>query len=71
MTPNALATFSVENILNQQFTRYMAAYPFPDATVSGAFPLNFASPGITVKGSLRVRFADGIVEAQESKRVVK
>lgn len=40
-TEDVLAAFSVDNLLNEQYTRYM------DTT---------ASPGITFKGSLRIRY---------------
>lgn len=43
-TENVLAGIQVENLLNQYYVRYPEAFP---------------SPGITVKGSLRIRLAGG------------
>lgn len=54
VTPNALAGLTVENLLNEQYSRYMTSFPNP--TGSGN-PIPFPSPGISVKGSYRVRFA--------------
>ena len=50
---NALASLSVENLLNEQYTRYMTVFPNELTRSITGFP----QPGITVKGSLRVRFA--------------
>ena len=48
-----LASLSVENLLNEQYTRHMTVFPNElTRTITG-----FPQPGITVKGSLRVRFA--------------
>jgi len=54
---NILAALSIENLLNQQYARYMDVYP---ATGTSPFPEPFYQPGITIKGSLKMRFADGI-----------
>jgi outer membrane receptor protein involved in Fe transport len=52
---NALAALSVENLLNEQYTRHMTVFPNElTRTITG-----FPQPGIAVKGSLRVRFAGG------------
>ena len=52
---NALASLSVENLLNEQYTRHMTVFPNElTRTITG-----FPQPGITVKGSLRVSFAGG------------
>jgi hemoglobin/transferrin/lactoferrin receptor protein len=40
-TPDILASFTVDNLLNEQYTRYLDFLP---------------SPGVTVKGSLKIRF---------------
>ncbi len=56
INPNATAAFSVENLLNENYSRYLTAFPNP--TGSGA-PIAFPQPGVTFKGSLRVRFAGG------------
>jgi hemoglobin/transferrin/lactoferrin receptor protein len=39
--PDVLASFTVDNLLNEQYTRYLDY---------------LASPGVTVKGSLKIRF---------------
>jgi hemoglobin/transferrin/lactoferrin receptor protein len=54
-TPDILASFAVENLLNTEYTRYMTSYP--NATGSGT-PIGFPQPGITFKGALKVRFGD-------------
>ncbi len=54
--PNTLASLSVENLLNEQYTKYMTVYPNElTQTITG-----FPQPGITIKGALRIRFADGV-----------
>lgn len=54
VTPNAVAGLTVENLFNEQYSRYLTSYPNPAGTGN---PIPFPSPGITVKGSYRVRFA--------------
>jgi hemoglobin/transferrin/lactoferrin receptor protein len=54
-TPDILASFAVENLLNTEYTRYMTSYP--NSTGSGT-PIGFPQPGITFKGALKVRFGD-------------
>jgi hypothetical protein len=44
---------SIDNLLNVQYAQYMNAY------ASGSSILPFPSPGITVKGELRVRLGAG------------
>jgi hemoglobin/transferrin/lactoferrin receptor protein len=53
--PDVIAGFSIENLLNQEYARYLSAIPNP--TGSGS-PIALPSPGITFKGSLTVRFGD-------------
>jgi hemoglobin/transferrin/lactoferrin receptor protein len=53
--PDVMAGFSIENVLNQEYARYLSAIPNP--TGSGS-PIALPSPGITFKGSLTVRFGD-------------
>lgn len=53
--PDVLATFSVENLLNEQYSRYLTSYPSP---VTGAAPIAFPQPGITFKAGLQVRFGE-------------
>ena len=55
--PDALASFSVENLFNQQYSRYLDVAPSPGHGVNST-PLPLFSPGITVKGALTVRFSD-------------
>jgi outer membrane receptor protein involved in Fe transport len=55
--PDALASLSVENLLNQQYSRYLDVSPNPLHGLNST-PLPFFSAGITIKGSLRVRFSD-------------
>jgi hemoglobin/transferrin/lactoferrin receptor protein len=54
-SPEVTTAFSIENLLNVNYTPYLSAYANP--TGSGA-PLTFPAPGITVKASLKVRFGD-------------
>ena len=57
ITPGALAAFSVENLLNEQYSKYMTAYPNELLQQIVAFP----QPGITFKGSLKIRFDEGLL----------
>jgi hemoglobin/transferrin/lactoferrin receptor protein len=57
INPDALASFSVENLFNQQYSRYLDVAPSPGHGVNST-PLPFFSPGITIKGALTVRFSD-------------
>jgi outer membrane receptor protein involved in Fe transport len=52
-----LASLSVENLLNSQYSRYLDVAPSPGHGVNST-PLPFFSPGITIKGALTVRFSD-------------
>jgi len=61
-TPDVLASFSVENLLNWQYSRYMTAYPNP--TGQGV-PIAFPQPGLTLKGSIRVRFGEDFFKATQ------
>jgi hemoglobin/transferrin/lactoferrin receptor protein len=56
INPDALASLSVENLLNQQYSRYLDVAPSPGQGVNST-PLPFFSPGITIKGALTVRFS--------------
>ncbi len=60
--PDVLASMSVENLLNEQYSRYMTYYPNPNGTGS---PIAFPQPGITFKGSLKVRFSDDLLKSLE------
>jgi hemoglobin/transferrin/lactoferrin receptor protein len=51
--PGVLASLSIENLFNEQYARYMTAYPSPTGTGT---PIAFPQPGLTVKGSLKVQF---------------
>lgn len=55
--PNVLASFSIENLLNEQYTRYMTAYPNEITQTIVGFP----QPGITVKGTLKVLIDDDLI----------
>jgi hemoglobin/transferrin/lactoferrin receptor protein len=57
INPDALALLSVENLLNEQYSRYLSVAPSPGHGLNST-PLPFFSPGITVKGALTVRFSD-------------
>jgi hemoglobin/transferrin/lactoferrin receptor protein len=57
VNPDILASLSVENLLNKQYSRYLDVTPSPFHGLNST-PLPFFSPGITVKGSLTVRFSD-------------
>jgi outer membrane receptor protein involved in Fe transport len=47
INPDALASFSVENMFNQQYARYLDVAPSPGHGVNST-PLPFYSPGITI-----------------------
>jgi outer membrane receptor protein involved in Fe transport len=57
INPDALASFSVENLFNEQYSRYLDVSPNPNHGQNST-PLPFFSPGITIKGALTVRFSD-------------
>jgi len=57
INPDALASFSVENLFNQQYSRYLDVAPSPGHGVNSTL-LPFFSPGITIKGALTVRLSD-------------
>jgi hemoglobin/transferrin/lactoferrin receptor protein len=57
INPDTLASLSVDNLLNQQYAPYLNVSPSPLRGVNST-PLPFFSPGLTVKGSLTVRFSD-------------
>jgi hypothetical protein len=48
--PDALASFSVENLFNQQYSRYLDVAPSPGYGLDST-PLPLFSLGITVKGA--------------------
>jgi hemoglobin/transferrin/lactoferrin receptor protein len=55
ISPNALAAFSIENLLDEQYSRYMSVWA-NDFGVTGPVNVPFPEPGITLKASLKVRF---------------
>jgi hemoglobin/transferrin/lactoferrin receptor protein len=57
INPDTLASLAVENLFNQQYARYLYVTPSPNHG-PGSTPLPFYSPGLTVKGSLTIRFTD-------------
>jgi hemoglobin/transferrin/lactoferrin receptor protein len=58
--PGVLASLSVENLLNEQYARFMTSYPSPTGTGT---PIAFPQPGLTVKGSLKIQFGQDAVAA--------
>ena len=54
---DALASFQIENLFNEQYSRYLNVSPNP-LHGANSTPLPFFSPGITIKGALTVRFSD-------------
>lgn len=54
-SPDVLASFAIENLLDTEYSRYMTTYP--SASGTGA-PVAFPQPGITFKGALKIRFGD-------------
>jgi hemoglobin/transferrin/lactoferrin receptor protein len=52
--PDVLASLSIENLLNEQYSRYMTAYPNEITQTVQAFP----QPGITFRASLKMRFGE-------------
>lgn len=54
----AVAALSVENLLNEQYSRYMSVWA-NDFGPTGPVNVPFPEPGITIKGSLKVRFGGG------------
>ena len=54
---DTVASVSIENLLNEQYARYLNVAPSPNHG-AGSTPLPFYSPGLTVKGSLTIRFSD-------------
>ena len=58
--PDVLASLSVENLLNEDYARYLTYYPNPNS--SSAPPLGFPQPGITVKAALKIRFGEDFLK---------
>jgi hemoglobin/transferrin/lactoferrin receptor protein len=53
-TPDVLASFSIDNLLNQYYVQYLNA---GGPSQPGQPPaIVFPSPGITFKGGLKIRF---------------
>jgi hemoglobin/transferrin/lactoferrin receptor protein len=50
-----LASFSIENLLNEQYAKYLTYYP---GATSSAAATAFPQPGITFKGALTIRFGE-------------
>jgi hemoglobin/transferrin/lactoferrin receptor protein len=55
--PDTLASVSVDNLFDEQYARYMNVRPSGRNGINST-PLPFYSPGLTIKGSLLVRFSD-------------
>jgi hemoglobin/transferrin/lactoferrin receptor protein len=58
--PDVLASFSIENLLNEDYARYLTYYPNP--TSSSAAPIAFPQPGITFKAGLKIRFGEDFLK---------
>jgi hemoglobin/transferrin/lactoferrin receptor protein len=57
LDPDTLASLSVENLFDVQYSRYLNVTPSPNHG-PGSTPLPFFSPGLTIKGSFSMRFSD-------------
>jgi hemoglobin/transferrin/lactoferrin receptor protein len=55
-TPDITAALSVDNLFNKQYAPYLNTYA---GGTTGSTLLPFPSPGVTVKGELRVRLGGG------------
>jgi hemoglobin/transferrin/lactoferrin receptor protein len=55
-TPDALAYFGIDNLFNQYYVRYMNAEGGSPPGSGNPPPYVFPSPGITLKGGLKLRF---------------
>jgi hemoglobin/transferrin/lactoferrin receptor protein len=55
-TPDALAYFGIDNVFNQYYVKYMSAEGGTPPGSGNPPPYVFPSPGITVKGGLKLRF---------------
>jgi hemoglobin/transferrin/lactoferrin receptor protein len=53
--PDLLYTFSIENLLDEQYSRYLSAFPNPTGRGD---PIAMPYPGLTVRGAVKVRFGD-------------
>lgn len=62
-TQDILASLAVENLFNEQYSRYLTYYPNP---ANGQPPIAFPQPGITVKGSLQFRFGEDFFKSARS-----
>jgi hemoglobin/transferrin/lactoferrin receptor protein len=57
--PDVLASFSVENLLNEDYARYLTYYPNPSGTGN---PIAFPQPGIVFKAGLKIRFGEDFLK---------
>lgn len=57
INPNTVASLSVENLLDEKYSPYMQVWANDLSVPSSIVP--FPNPGITFKGSLKVRFGGG------------
>jgi hemoglobin/transferrin/lactoferrin receptor protein len=60
INPDVQTLFSVENLLNVDYARYLSAFPNPSG--SGA-PIAMPSPGITFRGALKIRFGEDFLKS--------
>lgn len=56
INPDILASLNVENLFNEQYSRYLTYYQ--QGSTSTATAVGFPQPGITFKGSLQIRFGE-------------
>jgi hemoglobin/transferrin/lactoferrin receptor protein len=57
INPDVLASLVVENLFDEDYSRYMTYYPGPSGGPP-APPVAFPQPGITVKGALQIKFGE-------------
>ena len=60
-TPDITAALSVDNLFNKQYAPYLNTYA---GGTTGSTLLPFPSPGVTVKGELKVRLGGGTMSAE-------
>jgi hemoglobin/transferrin/lactoferrin receptor protein len=62
VNPDLMYSLSVENLLNEQYSLYLSSFPNPSGRGS---PIAMPSPGITVRGAIKVRFGDDFFNARK------
>jgi hemoglobin/transferrin/lactoferrin receptor protein len=56
VNPDLQYSLAVENVLDEQYSRYLSS--FPDPRGGSRPPIAMPSPGLTVKGAIKVRFGN-------------